>query len=172
MFEFNNNFELIWTKDKNIVRKYFNKDTIKYFDYETIPRFLVPDEKENPRQTFGIAVDKFNRAIGGLIVGFKGHGPNNYNISDDLPYIWEICAASKKGIPNVAAPCEYAQKGVGTTLVKIFAEKVNYNFWFTCADLKIATPFWQGIVNRIPNIKLAQRGTTPWGTPVYEISKL
>lgn len=165
------NFKVIWTQDRDLVRYYFNKDTIKYFDYETIPRFLVPDAIYNPRQTFGIAVDSLDRAVGGIIVGFEGHGKNNYDLPNDLPYIYELCAASKEGIPGVAEPCKYAQKRVGTDLVRIFGKMVDFNFWFTCADLKIATPFWRTIPKRISNIRLTRVGTTPWETPVFVISQ-
>lgn len=165
-------FHIFWTKDRLKVKKYFNRYTNIYFDVATVPKLL---DSTNPNYTFGIAVDSFGRALGGIVVGFEGYGENNYNVDPKLPFIYELCAASTEGIgenSNIAAPCWYAQKGVGTALVEAFAKRVNYNFWFTCADLKIATPFWKKLVNRLSvKCKLVRLGTTNWHTPVYKIEK-
>lgn len=168
-------FSIKWTKNIDELNKYFNPKVVKYFDKDTIPRLL---DDNNLEYSYGIAIDEKDRALGGIIVKLQGKkDTKGFDVEADVPYICELCACSQQGIKDetevyIAQPCSYAQKGVGTALVKDFAEKVDYHFWFTCADDFIAEPFWLKMKDKFDvAVTMKNVGKTPWGTNAYEFQK-
>lgn len=159
--------KIVWVDNLKDANKVCPKKYWKFFDESTVPKFLK--DADAPGEKYGFVIDGEGRPLAGISVYFEGIKNNDY-LDDTLPYLSEIGSVTKtKNLSGNQIRCKFAQKGVGTALVKDFAKKVNYKFWFKTAS-DSADKYWQyiaqsGKLGKV--IKLYYLGKTRWDTPEY-----
>lgn len=158
---------VIWTDNIEEARSICLKEYYKYFAEGSIQKLL----EDGTKATYGFVVDSKKRPLAGIAVLLDGK-KDDVCKDEKLPYLWELASTTNdpERLENNQELCPFSQKGTGTQLAELFAENVNYKFWFKTASVS-ADNYWKDVTKKGKLgkvITLYKIGTTIWGTPIYQ----